>query len=67
MHKAKADVHTRYGTEIAVMQEMNWSCSDLAEAPADMVEEIIERVNARHKWEKTKREIDEAKNKPRKR
>lgn len=60
MHDARYEVQTRYGVEIAVMQEMNWSYEDLMATPMELVEEVIERMNARQRWERERRKRDEA-------
>lgn len=44
-----------YAVEIAVMQEMGWSWSAYCEAPADLVDEIVMRMEARARWQETKR------------
>lgn len=36
----------RYAVEISVCQEMGWTYSQLLDTPADMVDEIIVRMNA---------------------
>lgn len=53
-------VHTKYELEIAVMKEMQWGPRDLLDAPDDMIEEILERMNQRTRWEKQKQQYDEA-------
>lgn len=60
MHDARYEVQTRYGVEIAVMQEMNWSYEDLLVTPMELIEEVIERMNARQRWERERRKRDEA-------
>lgn len=48
----------RYGTCIAVMMEMGWSWGELQEAPADMVQELIEHLNWREHWTQKRRQFD---------
>lgn len=52
-------VSTRYGSEIAVMKEMGWGPRDLWDAPDDLIEEILVRMDARNRWEKFKAEWDQ--------
>lgn len=61
MHGTVPTISTRYGMEIAVCKEMKWSFRDFLEAPEDMLEEIVERLNADGKWEHEKRKRDKAK------
>lgn len=61
MRGAIVDMPGRYPGEIAVIQEMGWSWPDLCAAPADMVEEIAERMNARARWQGEKEKLDAAK------
>ncbi len=51
---------SRYGALIGVMREMHWSWGDLMSAPADLVEEICERVDAHAKWSVEKAAYDKA-------
>ena len=60
MHDARYEVQTRYGVEIAIMQEMNWSYADLMATPMELVEEAMERMTARQRWERERRKRDEA-------
>lgn len=60
MHDAVWKAQTRYGVEIAVMQEMDWSYNDLMATPMELVEEVIERMSARQRWERERRKRDEA-------
>ena len=50
MHGITQPLTSRYGADIDVCKEMGWNLADLYAAPADMVEEIIERMNADSKW-----------------
>lgn len=47
-------IHTRYGSAIAIMQEMSWSWSEFLEAPYDLIEEIWIRLQARTHWQNEK-------------
>lgn len=60
MHDARYEAPTRYGDEIAIMQEMNWSYTDLMATPMELVEEVMERMAARRRWERERRKRDEA-------
>lgn len=66
MHGIEMPVQTRYGAEVTVMQEMHWSYESLLAAPADMVDEILEIVRAKRKWERERQKRDEAMAKSRK-
>lgn len=41
----------RYAVEISVCQEMGWTYAALLDTPADMVDEIVVRMNAQSKAE----------------
>jgi hypothetical protein len=60
MHKAALVVPGRYSASIAVMKEMGWSWQDYDAAPADLVDEILTRMEAEGRWARTKRELDDA-------
>ena len=61
MHKHGAvSVPSRYGALIGVMREMHWSWQDVMSAPADLVEEITERIEAQAHWTREKAEFDRA-------
>lgn len=63
MHKHGAvSVPSRYGALIGVMREMHWSWLDVMSAPADLVEEITERMQAQAHWAHEKAEFDRAMN-----
>jgi hypothetical protein len=47
----------RYPNEIAVMQEMGWSWSDLLDAPADLVDEILTRLAAQSEMTLKRRQM----------
>lgn len=47
----------RYAIEISVCQEMGWTYADLLSTPADMVDEIIVRMNAQNKAESKRMKI----------
>lgn len=51
-------VPSRYGMLIEVMREMHWSWADLMSAPADLVDEIVERSKARSATTTKKAEFD---------
>jgi len=55
----------RYAVEIAVCQEMGWTYTQLMETPADMVDEIVIRLNAQGKAERRRHEIQEQKRRSR--
>jgi len=42
------------------MREMHWSWQDVMSAPADLVEEITERIAAQAHWAHEKSEFDRA-------
>ncbi len=45
-HDGVVSAPSRYGALIGVMREMHWSWSDLMNTPADLVDEVIERIRA---------------------
>ena len=51
----------RYAIEISVCQEMGWTYMDLMNTPADMVDEIIVRMNAQNKAEQTRYNVQKQK------
>lgn len=63
MQDRAAASYSRYSVPILVMQEMQWSWADFQDAPFDLVEEIVVRIQAREHWnrEKAKQRIDQAK------
>lgn len=61
MHGQEASVAGEFAGDIAVMQEMHWSWSDLLAAPINLVEEIAERIQARNHWQRVKSKQEEAK------
>ena len=55
MHDLAKPVPGRYAGMINVMEEMHWSWRDVMEAPADLVEEIGVRMEARGRWMEMKK------------
>ncbi len=53
---------SRYGALIGVMRDMHWSWGDLMAAPADLVEEVIERTRAQAHWSAQKADFDRTMN-----
>lgn len=51
MQGTAVPLETPYSDSIIVMKEMNWSWTDLQEAPADLVDELLVRISARSHWE----------------
>jgi len=51
----------RYAGAIDIMQEMHWSWPDLCAAPADLVEEILHRMDRRAHWQHERERLDSAK------
>jgi hypothetical protein len=41
------------------MREMGWSWADLQSAPFDLVDELIERINAERSYTAKRRKLDE--------
>jgi hypothetical protein len=60
MLSASVEMPGRYPAAIAVMREMTWSWSDLLEAPADLVEEILYRMDRTVHWTQERAKLDEA-------
>lgn len=58
MHGQPVDMPGRYPVAIAVMKEMSWSWSDLCAAPADLVEEVLHRMNRSEHWERERARMD---------
>jgi hypothetical protein len=61
MRDAATPMPGRYSLELAVMDEMGWSWSELQAAPVDLVEEILQRRAARMHWERERARLDKAK------
>lgn len=53
----------RYSAAIAVMETMHWSWSDLCNAPADLVEEILHRMERTTHWRKERERLEASKRK----
>lgn len=49
-----------YGEEIAIMQFMRWDWRSLNEAPAGLVDELRQHMQARAYYQEQKRRIDES-------
>ena len=60
MQGASVAMPGRYASEIAVMQEMAWSWPDLCAAPADLVEEILHRMNRTAHWQNERAKLDKS-------
>ena len=60
MQDASVAMPGRYANAIAVMQEMAWSWSDLCAAPADLVEEVIYRMDRQAHWQAERAKMDKA-------
>ena len=59
MHKGGAvSAPSRYGSLISVMERMHWSWQDLKNAPADLIEEIIQRIQSESRWRHEKAAFD---------
>ena len=58
MHDIAEQIPGRYPVAIAVMQEMSWSWDDLANAPYDLVDEIVVRMNAEAQWRRERGKRD---------
>ena len=61
MHGAAMKDDTPYAVERAVMEDMHWSWSDLQNAPADLVDTIIESIAAERHWQQQRQKMDRAK------
>lgn len=53
----------RYAVEITVCEQMGWTYADLMNTPADMVDEIVIRLNAQSKAEQRRHKLQEQKSK----
>ncbi len=51
----------RYAVEITVCEQMGWTYTDLMNTPADMVDEIVIRLNAQGKAEQRRHKLQEQK------
>lgn len=58
MQEIPSAVPGRYTVEIDILEEMRWSWQALQAAPADLVEEIAVRIEARSKWLQKRAEMD---------
>ena len=59
MHDAKGEP-CAYDAEIAVMKHMGWSGGQLCEAPAEMIDIIIERMLAENHYREKRDKLDKA-------
>lgn len=48
----------RYAVEITVCEQMGWTYTELMATPADMVDEIVVRLNAQSNAERRRRDMD---------
>lgn len=51
----------RYPIEITVCEQMGWTYAQLMDTPADMVDEIVIRLNAQNKAEQQRHKLQEQK------
>lgn len=51
----------RYAIEITVCEQMGWTYAQLMDTPADMVDEIVIRLNAQNKAEQQRHKQQEQK------
>jgi hypothetical protein len=58
MQGASVEMPGRYSGAIAVMQEMGWSWPDLCAAPADLVEEVLYRMDRQAHWQRERDKRD---------
>ena len=49
-----------YDAEIAVMRYMGWGYRQLCEAPAEMIDNLIERMLAENHYREVKAKLDKA-------
>ena len=59
MHNAPANVSTRYGQIIPVLEHTGWTWADLLNTPSDLVLEIMYRIAARDEFEHKRKKLDE--------
>lgn len=59
MQDASIATPTRYGILITVMRDYHWSWSDICSAPADLIQEIVIRLEAEYHWREERRKQDE--------
>lgn len=67
MRDAAEPMPGRYAVELAVIDETGWSWEQVQAAPADLIEELLERRGARMKWERERARLDREKAKAGKR
>ena len=61
MRGAAEPMPGRYAVELAVIDETGWSWEQVQRAPADLIEELLERRGARMHWEAERARMDEEK------
>lgn len=61
MRNAAVPMPGRYAVELAVIDETGWSWQELQAAPADLVEEMLERRQIRMRWERERARLDRQK------
>ena len=59
MHDAKGEA-CAYDAEIAVMRYMGWGYGQLCEAPAELIDVIIERMLAENHYREKRDKLDKA-------
>jgi hypothetical protein len=60
MHGAATPDNTPFAVEIELMREMRWSWVDLQDAPADLIDALIERLAAERHWQHEKMKMQKA-------
>lgn len=61
MRQAGAEMPGRYVAELAVIKETGWSWQELLAAPADLIDEMLERLRCTWHWEAERARLDQKK------
>lgn len=61
MRQDGAAMPGRYVAELAVIEETGWSWQELLAAPADLIDEMLERLQSKWHWEAERARLDRQK------
>jgi hypothetical protein len=61
MHGVQSQIPTRYPGVIALIDEYHWTYEQVCATPADLVDELLTRLNATRKWTAERDKRDRAK------
>lgn len=61
MHGVSMAMPSRYPIEITLAEEHGWTYEQVHAQPADYIDELLTRIQARRKWEHERNKRDQAK------